>query len=95
MQTLAYGIDQFKQRGLLDKSFIMWTNHIADGPSHTMKNVPIIIAGNGGGYLKQGQYITASGNNTALLNTLITAAVRDTGATASLGSGGELAAIKV
>ena len=95
MQTLAYGIDQFKQRGLLDKSFIMWTNHIADGPSHTMKNVPIIIAGNGGGYLKQGQYITASGNNTALLNTLITATIRDTGATASLGSGGELAAIKV
>jgi len=95
MQTLAYGIDQFKQRGLLDKSFIMWTNHVADGPSHSMKNVPIIIAGNGGGYLKQGQYIMASGNNTAVLNTLITATIRDTGATASLGSGGELAAIKV
>ncbi|HEX2658118.1 MAG TPA: DUF1552 domain-containing protein [Polyangia bacterium] len=94
MQTLAYGIDQFKQRGLLDKSLILWTNHVADGPSHSMKNVPMIIAGNGGGYLKQGQYITASGTNDKLLNTLITAAIRDTGATGSVGSGGELDAIK-
>ena len=33
---------------------MMWTNHVADGPSHSMQNVPHIIWGNGGGYLKQG-----------------------------------------
>jgi hypothetical protein len=94
MKTLAHGIDEFKQRGLLDKSFMMWTNHIADGPSHSMSNVPVIIAGNGGGYLKQGQYLNVKSGNGPLLNTLITAAMRDTGMTATIGTAGELADIK-
>ena len=59
MQTLLHGLDAFKARGLQDKSVIMWTNHIADGPSHSARNVPHIIWGNGGGYLKQGQYVDA------------------------------------
>lgn len=94
MQTLAHGLDQFKQRGLLDKSVVMWTNHVADGPSHSMKNVPFIIAGSGNGYIKQGQYITASGTHGPLLNTLIAAALKDVGGTGSVGGAGELAAIK-
>jgi hypothetical protein len=78
MKTLLHGLDQFKARGLFDKSFIMWTNHIADGPSHSFKNVPHIIAGNGGGYLKQGAYVDAGNvTNNRLFNTLITAAIRD------------------
>jgi len=78
MKTLLHGLDQFQARGLFDKSFIMWTNHIADGPSHSFKNVPTIIAGNAGGYLKQGAYIdTGKVTNNLLFNTLIAAAVRD------------------
>ncbi|HEY3252978.1 MAG TPA: DUF1552 domain-containing protein, partial [Polyangiaceae bacterium] len=80
MQTLLHGLDQFSARGLFDKSLIMWTNHIADGPTHSFKNVPTIIAGNAGGYLKQGAYVDAGGvTNNRLLNTLIDAAVRDKG----------------
>lgn len=78
MQTLLHGLDQFEARGLLDKSVVLWTNHIADGPSHSFKNVPTIIAGNAGGYLKQGAYVDAGNvTNNRLFNTLITAAVRD------------------
>jgi hypothetical protein len=78
MQTLLHGLDQFKARGLFDKSLVMWTNHVADGPSHSFKNVPTIIAGNAGGYLKQGQYLDAGNvTNNKLLNTLINAAMRD------------------
>lgn len=78
MKTLLHGLDQFKARGLLDKAFVMWTNHVADGPSHSFKNVPTIIAGNAGGYLKQGQYVDAGNvTNNKLFNTLIAAAVRD------------------
>ncbi len=78
MKTLLHGLDQFEARGLFDKSFIMWTNHIADGPTHSFKNVPVIIAGNGGGYLKQGAFVdAASSTNNRLFNTLINAAVRD------------------
>jgi hypothetical protein len=90
MQTLLHGLDQFKARGLFDKSFVMWTNHVSDGPSHSFKNVPTIIAGNAGGYLKQGQYLDAgNATNNKLLNTLINAAVRDKMAwTMNFGQGG-------
>ena len=78
MKTLLHGLDAFKARGLFDKSFVMWTNHVADGPSHSFRNVPHIIAGNAGGYLKQGEFIDAGNvTNNRLFNTLITAATRD------------------
>jgi hypothetical protein len=78
MQTLLHGLDHFHERGLLDKSVILWTNHIADGPTHSFRNVPTIIAGNAGGYLKQGAYVDAGNvTNNRLFNTLIAAAVRD------------------
>jgi len=89
MKTLLHGLDQFKARGLFDKSFIMWTNHIADGPTHSFKNVPFIIAGNAGGYLKQGAYVdTGSVTNNRVFNTLIAAATRDKSAwTKNFGAG--------
>ena len=78
MKTLLHGLDAFKARGLFDKSFIMWTNHVADGPSHSFRNVPHIIAGDAGGYLKQGAFIDAGNvTNNKLFNTLIPAAIRD------------------
>lgn len=81
MKTLLHGLDAFAARGLADKSIVMWTNHVADGPSHSFKNVPHIIWGNGGGYLKQGAFIDAGNvTNNRLFNTLITAATRDKGA---------------
>jgi len=79
MQTLLHGLDRFQEKGLLDKSIVMWTNHVADGPTHSFKKLPVIIAGDGGGYLRQGQFIDAdSASNARLFNTLIGAAVRDT-----------------
>ncbi|WP_437849341.1 DUF1552 domain-containing protein [Sorangium sp. So ce363] len=78
MQTLLHGLDQFKARGLFDKSIILWTNHVSDGPSHSFRDVPTIIAGSGGGYLKQGAFIDAEdATNNRLFNGLIAAAVRD------------------
>lgn len=78
MKTLLHGLDAFAARGLFDKSFILWTNHVADGPSHSFRNVPHIIAGNGGGYLKQGVFIDAANStNNKVHNALITAASRD------------------
>jgi hypothetical protein len=95
MKTLAYGLDAFKARGLMDKSFVMWTTHIADGPSHATRGVPTIIAGNGGGFLKQGTFVdAAAATNNKLLNTLVMAAVRDkTTSPTSLGAAGMLPAI--
>jgi hypothetical protein len=78
MKTLVAGLDHFKARGLQDKCFVMWTNHVADGPSHSFRDVPHILWGNGGGMLKQGQFINVNGAiNNKLFNVLIDAAVRD------------------
>lgn len=87
METLAAGLDAFASRGLQDKSVVMWTNHISDGPSHSFKNVPVILWGNAGGYFKQGEYVDAGNtSNAKLLNTLISAATGQ--ATSDFGDGG-------
>jgi hypothetical protein len=80
MKTLAAGLDHFEARGLADQSFVLWQNVFSDGPSHSYRNVPHIIFGSGGGYLKQGEYVDAGGvGSNRMLNTLITAATRETG----------------
>jgi hypothetical protein len=89
MQTLAKGLDVFNAHGLANNSIVMWTTHISDGPSHSGRNVFHIIWGNGGGFLKTGQYIDAGNvTNNKLHNTLIPAAIRDKStATVNFGMG--------
>ena len=83
MQTFAKGLDAFNARGLANNSMVMLTFHISDGPSHSGINVPHIIWGNGGGFLKTGQFLDAGKvTNNKLLNTIITAAIRDKSTTA-------------
>lgn len=90
MQTFKHTIDQFAARGLLDKAAVVWTSHVSDGPSHSFRNIPYVIAGSAGGVLKQGEYVAGGGaSNAALLTTLI----RATGASGSVGNGGSLDAI--
>jgi hypothetical protein len=59
---------------LLDDSVVMWTNDLANGPPHSYSNLPQVLAGGAGGFLRTGQYIDA-GNVThnKLLNTIINA----------------------
>jgi hypothetical protein len=89
MKTLLAGLDAFKAHGLMNNAQIVWTNTIADGPSHTTEGVPMIIWGNGGGYLKQGTFIDGKGvSNAKVLNTIMAAATRDTTMTPpAIGSG--------
>lgn len=44
---------------LLDDCVALWTNDLANGVGHSYNNLPIIIGGGGGGYLRQGMYIDA------------------------------------
>jgi hypothetical protein len=82
MQTLAAGLEHFRARGLADRCFVMWTVNYAEGPSHASVNMPHVIWGSGGGFLRQGQYVDAGGTtNNRLLNTLISAALQDTNTT--------------
>lgn len=94
MKTLAAGLKHFADRGLQNKAVVVWTNHIAEG-NHQMRNVPFILWGNGGGKLKQGQYVDAGGaGNGQLLSTIITAATGNANPNFGNSGGKDLAAIK-
>ncbi len=79
IESFKYLLDKWEQYStpngpLLDNAFALWTSHVAVGPSHSFNNLPIIIAGSAGGYLKQGQFVNAgSVGNNKLHNTLLTA----------------------
>jgi hypothetical protein len=82
LQSFAAGLDHFKERGLEDRCFVMWTNHFGDGYAHSFRDIPHLLWGNAGGYLRNGGYLdVGSVTNDRLLNTLISAATQDTGAT--------------
>jgi len=94
MTTLAKGLKHFADRGLQNKAVVLWTNHVAEG-NHQMRNVPFILWGDGGGVLKQGQYVDAAGaNNAQLYNTIITAATGNASPNFGSSSGKEIAAVK-
>jgi hypothetical protein len=42
---------------LLDNTATMWLQELSDGAAHNLNNLPIVIAGNCGGYLKTGQAV--------------------------------------
>ncbi|MCA9691460.1 MAG: DUF1552 domain-containing protein, partial [Myxococcales bacterium] len=62
---------------LLDCGLAVWYNDNGNGPAHSAMNIPYVMAGGAGGFLKQGQYIEAAGgegNHAQMLNTIGTAA---------------------
>jgi hypothetical protein len=95
MQSLLVGMDAFKAHGLENNTQLIWTNTIADGPSHSTRGVPMIIWGNGGGYLKQGAFVDAAGAaNAKILNTIMAAATRSMGTAPTIDGSGEFAGMK-
>ena len=59
---------------LLDASVNLWTNSVANGPPHGGNNIPHVLAGNAGGFLKTGLHVSAPGTIQKVLNTIISAA---------------------
>jgi hypothetical protein len=46
---------------LLDNTATLWLPEFSDGGAHNLNNLPILIAGSAGGYLKQGQAVNVEG----------------------------------
>lgn len=64
---------------LLDCGVAVWYNDNGNGPGHSERNVPFILAGSAGGFLKQGEYIEVNNgeyqvNHARMLNTIGSAA---------------------
>jgi hypothetical protein len=72
----------------LYNSAIVWMNELTDGKAHSFNNMPVVIAGSAGGYLRQGQVVncSASGNLEAVTgaphNKLLTTLLNAVGARA-------------
>jgi len=46
---------------LLDSTATLWLPELSDGAAHNLNNLPILIAGSAGGYLKQGAAVNVEG----------------------------------
>lgn len=45
----------------LDNSVVVWGNELGLGNSHTLTDVPFVVAGSAGGYLRSGRYVRYGG----------------------------------
>lgn len=64
MRWFKYLLEQLDQYTtatgtLLDDSVAIWTNDLANGIGHGYRNLPYIVGGSGGGYLRTGVHIDA------------------------------------
>lgn len=71
-------LDRLSEHGVLDDTAAVWCNDLGNGPSHSYTNIPFVIAGSCGGYLKTGQYVDVRGGGSyvahnKLFNTLLNA----------------------
>jgi hypothetical protein len=80
-------IDGVKEgdRTMLDNAAVMWLPELADGNAHNNNNLPIVIAGSSGGYLKQG--VSVSLDTAKALGTGNSEASCTTGTTVSFNTG--------
>ncbi len=81
-RAFAYLLDRLAEYDLPDGSKLIdcgvavWCNDDGNGPGHSPNNIPFVIAGSAGGFLKQGQYLRMPDetNHARMLNTLGSAA---------------------
>lgn len=80
---------------MLDSSALLLANHMGNGGAHTSTNLPWIVAGRAGGYLKTGHYIRTGGAaTTVVLKTLAGAMGVDSNRFGDPRYGGEYAPLK-
>jgi hypothetical protein len=53
---------------MLDNTATMWLPELSDGAAHNLNNLPIVIAGSAGGYLKQGAVVNVEGKTIGVGN---------------------------
>jgi hypothetical protein len=51
---------------VLDNSVVVWMNELSDGKGHNFMDLPYVMFGSAGGYLRQGQYIKVTGQESTM-----------------------------
>jgi len=78
-QELAYLMDRLAaipegDGSVLDSTLILWGNEVAKGNTHSLDNIPYLMAGSAGGALATGQFLDLGGiSNSRLLLTILKA----------------------
>jgi hypothetical protein len=65
-QQFAYLLDRMKaipegDGTMLDNTVVIWVNEQGNGDTHSSDNIPMVIAGSGGGYLRTGRFLDYGG----------------------------------
>lgn len=76
VEQYAYFLDKLRNikegdRTLLDNSMILFASDLRDGNRHSPRNLPLVLAGKGGGKIKPGQNL-AFDKETPLANLYLT-----------------------
>jgi len=76
IEQYAYFLNKLKgikegEKSLLENSMVLFTSDLRDGNRHSPRNLPIVLAGQGGGKLKTGQHL-AYAKETPLANLYMT-----------------------
>ena len=69
---LAYLLERMKnvregENTMLDNSLVFFSSEIEDGDTHSHDNLPILLAGRGGGTIRSGRHLRASGRKVSEL----------------------------
>ncbi|MDP7293266.1 MAG: DUF1552 domain-containing protein, partial [Verrucomicrobiota bacterium] len=85
IEQLSYMLQKMKSipegaGSLLDNCMIVYGSGISDGNRHNNENLPVILAGHGGGWIRSGRHIQYSGDTP--LNNLFVTMLNQAGATA-------------
>lgn len=74
-QTFRHLLDKLDEAGILNDCVAVWTNDLGAGVSHSYRNIPWVIAGSAGGFLRTGQFVDLGGDvpHAHLLSTIATA----------------------
>ena len=70
VSQFAYLLDQLKANALLDDTIVYFASEMGEGSSHSAKDLPIIVAGKGGGKIAQGRLLArpGQGNGNVLIS---------------------------
>ena len=84
IEQLSYMLQKMKSipegaGSLLDNCMIVYGSGISDGNRHNNENLPVILAGHGGGWIRSGRHIQYSGDTP--LNNLFVTMLNQAGAT--------------
>ncbi|HET6280520.1 MAG TPA: DUF1552 domain-containing protein [Polyangia bacterium] len=92
VQQLAYLLTKMQSvkegaNDLLYNSTVLYSSDVSDGNRHNHDDMPILVAGHGGGMLNTGQHIVYPGASKVKVGNLLTTALRPQGLMTKVGDG--------